>query len=135
MPHMTIQAGVWIDHSQAVVVRLDKGKEEVRHIDCEGSSHASSNEQANHSYSSRDIVPEDRLERKQALRLAHYYDEVITLLHDADAIVIMGPGEAKGEFVKRIVNSKLDGRVRHIGVVDKMTTPQIIAYIKKHTEK
>ena len=34
--------------------------------------------------------------------LNDYYDEVIAVIRDADAIQIFGPGEAKGELEKRL---------------------------------
>ena len=40
-----------------------------------------------------------------------YYDEVIAVIRDAQAILILGPGEAKGELKKRLERDKLGGRI------------------------
>ena len=46
---------------------------------------------------------------------------------DAESILVFGPGEAKGEFEKRLAHKGLAGRVVGIETVDKMTEPQIAA--------
>jgi len=66
--------------------------------------------------------------------LNKYYDEVIASLRDADAILVLGPGEAKGEFTKRIEGQKLKGRIAHVETVDKMTDRQIAAHVRQHFE-
>ena len=68
-----------------------------------------------HSYTPNDFVAEDKRERKAMNHLNKYYDEVIDRLRDADAILVLGPGEAKGEFTKRIESKKLKGRIAQRG--------------------
>ena len=60
-----------------------------------------------------------------------HYDNVIAHLHHADAIFIMGPGEAKGEFSKRLEGMNLKGRVSHVETADKMTDRQIAAHVRE----
>jgi nucleotide-binding universal stress UspA family protein len=59
-----------------------------------------------------------------------YYDAVIACIRDAEAILIFGPGEAKGELKKRLERHKLDGRIVAIETVDKMTDRQIAAKVR-----
>ena len=40
-----------------------------------------------------------------------FYNAVIACIHDAESILILGPGEAKGELKKRLVRNKLGGRI------------------------
>jgi len=40
-----------------------------------------------------------------------FYNAVIACIHDAESILILGPGEAKGELEKRLVRNKLGGRI------------------------
>jgi hypothetical protein len=56
-----------------------------------------------------------------------YYDAVISCIRDAEAILVFGPGEAKGELKKRIKRNKLSGRIVGIETVDRMTHRQIAA--------
>ena len=75
---------------------------------------------------------EDQRDRQFAEHLGKYYDEVITHVRDADSILILGPGEAKGEFVKRLQGEGLGDRVAGVETVDKMTDPQIVARVRQH---
>jgi len=43
----------------------------------------------------------------------------------AEAILLFGPGEAKGEIKKRIERNKLDLRITRFETMDKMTERQI----------
>ena len=51
---------------------------------------------------------------------------------DAEAILLFGPGEAKGELKKRIERDKLGGRIVGVETVDKMTDRQIAAKVRQH---
>jgi hypothetical protein len=47
-------------------------------------------------------------------------------------VLLLGPGEAKGELHKRVVKSKLNARVDAVETADKMTDPQIAAKVRAH---
>ena len=64
--------------------------------------------------------------------LAKYYDEVISCLRPAKAILLFGPGEAKGELRKRIERNKLDVRITRFETSDKMTERQIAQKVRRH---
>ena len=51
---------------------------------------------------------------------------------DPARMVLMGPGEAKGELKRRLERTLLYGRKIEIETVDKMTEPQIIAKVREH---
>jgi hypothetical protein len=59
-----------------------------------------------------------------------YYDAVIQAVHDVQSILIFGPGEAKGEFKKRLEKNKFGGRIAAVEPADKMTDPQIAAKVR-----
>lgn len=130
---MAIKAGVWIDHYKAVVVVIaDSGEvtTEIRsRIDPAGRSERDTG--SRHSYRR----PEDKQEHKFMNQLNAYYDEVLLFVHDAESILIFGPGEAKGEFRKRLQSKQLSGQVRQILAVesaDKMSDHQIAASVRQH---
>src|SRR5262245_9548175 len=98
---MATKAGVWIDHRQAILVLITDTGKEIKKIKSgvgvpTGSVGGS---RPPHKYTPHDFVAEDRLERKRLTHLTEFYDEVIARLRGAEAILILGPGEAKGEFV------------------------------------
>ena len=59
-------------------------------------------------------------------------DEVIASLLGATAVLILGPGEAKGEFAKHIKSKKLGGVTIELETVDKMTDRQVAAKVSEH---
>ena len=130
---MTINAGIWIDHHKAVVVLLADGVEsmEVVSADSEVSSVPDTASNERNSHTRNDFIAEDKRERKAMIHFLKHYDNVISHLHHADSIFIMGPGEAKGEFAKRLESMNLKGRVSHIETADKMTDRQVAAHVRE----
>jgi hypothetical protein len=132
---MAMKAGVWIDHRQAVVVLLvGAGHETIRiksgvekPVRSGGGGAKSKN-----AYTPNDFVAEDRLERKVANQLKKYYDEVVARVRGAEAILILGPGEAKGQLIDRIRSKKLAGGIVERETADKMTDRQLAAKVSRH---
>jgi hypothetical protein len=125
---MKQQVGIWIDHRQAVVVFLDGDSETTEHIASGVEKHVRFSGRS----ASEDGAADDQRDRQFAVHLGRYYDVVITHVRDAGSILIFGPGEAKGEFEKRLVAKGLDNRVVGVETVDKMTDPQIVAKVRLH---
>jgi hypothetical protein len=134
---MNKTAGLWIDHRKAViVVATDKG-EEVKLIisRVEKQLGRSDGVRSITPYESRQVPADDSREREFMGHLNIYYDAVVACIRDADAILIFGPGEAKGELKKRIERNKLGGRIAGIETVDKMTDRQIAAKVRRFFPK
>jgi hypothetical protein len=131
---MATKAGVWIDHKQAIVVRLtDEGKE-IKKIafDIGQLIRSTGGSRSKHPYKPTEFVAEDTLERKLGNDRNNYYDDVIASIRGAEALLILGPGEAKGEFLKRLKSKKLRGVVVELETADKMTDRQIAAKVALH---
>ena len=133
---LAIKAGVWIDHHKAVVVLITENGEETRQI--KSNAHRSfasaagpGSKQPNRPTG---FVSEDQQERKLMIQLDTYYDEVLMCLHDAGSVLILGPGEAKGEFKKRLNSKKFPVFVADLETADKMTDRQIAASVRQHFE-
>jgi hypothetical protein len=112
---------------------ISEAGEEMRHVLSKHKTpgQAREREQDKHSHCSREFVADDKREHKKMTHLNQYYDEVIAGLGSADAIHVVGPGEAKGEFVKRLEAKKLKGRLAHVGTVDRMTDRQVAAHVRE----
>jgi stalled ribosome rescue protein Dom34 len=124
---MAKRAGVWIDHKRAVLVALDGDNEEVREL--------LSNVEGRPRYHGRGRIQEDVAEDQRDKRIAghldKYYDQVAGLLRDAGEILIMGPGEAKGELAENLERAGLGGRIVATEAADKMTVRQIAARVRE----
>jgi hypothetical protein len=128
---MKSAAGLWIDHSKAVILIVSDDGEESKQIESGMEKHTrfcggSRSEQGG---------GEDQQDRQYTGHLNRYYDEVIAHLRDAESILLFGPGEAKGELEKRLANKGLGGRIVGIETVDKMTDRQIAAKVREHFRK
>ena len=130
---MTIQAGLWIDHREAVIVTLSDEKEETKHIISGSEKHIrySGSSHTNTPEGSKEVTSEDQRDRQFGNHLNKYYDDVIAVLRSADSIQIFGPGEAKGELAKRLEHEGLHGRILATETVDKLTDRQIAAKVRE----
>lgn len=130
---MSRNAGLWIDHNEAVIVftaTSADSAEETKRMESGMEKHVR--------YSGRaasEGVAEDQRDRKHATELDQYYDDVIAQLKDAKSILIFGPGEAKGEFRKRLEYKGADERIVGVETTDKMTDNQIAAKVREHYAK
>jgi len=135
-----MNAGVWIDHHKAVVVLLTDDGQEMLQIrsDQRASARSPPGLRAKNSYTPNDLAVggkfavEGKREPKVMVQLNEYYDEVIACVRDAQAILILGPGEANGEFRKRIANQKHRGHISEMKTVAKLTDEQITDYVRQH---
>jgi hypothetical protein len=118
---------LWIDHRKAVVVMVSNAGEVVKEITSHMEKHVRFSSGASEDGSSEDVR-----DRQFENHLNSYYDEVIALVRDADSIQIFGPGEAKGELVKRLEHEGLKEHILAIETVDKMTDRQIAAKVRDH---
>ena len=124
------QAGLWIDHKEAIVVfigddeepkRIESGME--KHVRFSGGNRP------------QDGAAEDQRDRQFASHLSRYYDDVIEHIRDAESILLFGPGEAKVELKSRLTAKGLGDRVVGIETTDKMTRHQIAAKVRQHFQK
>ena len=134
---MAMKAGVWIDHKKATVVLLTDGGREIKKVTAESEEAVrfGRDSLSRNSYRPNDFVAEDKRQRKLTNHLMMYYDEVLACVSGADSIFVLGPGEAKGEFIKRIKSKKLRGTAVELETTDKMTDHQIAARVRQHFEK
>lgn len=123
---MDKQAGLWIDHSKAVIVMITVTGEEIREISSDMERHESFTEET----ASSDDFLEDVRNRQIADQLNNYYEQVMAVVCDADTIQIFGPGEAKDELVKRFEQQGLKAHILTIETVDKMTGRQIATKVR-----
>ena len=131
---MKAKAGVWIDHRKAVIVQITDDGEETRQINSDvvrpfASAGGPGSKQPNRR---EGFVAESTLEHTFTNQLNTFYDAVLTSLRGADSVLIIGPGEAKGEFQKRLESKKFPAHVVELEAADKMTNPQIVALVREH---
>jgi len=129
---MKKEVGIWIDHRRAVIVTMEDEVEKVLEIqsNIEKSERTSGSRNPKSEGDAHESKAEDMRDRHFGNHLSRYYEGVVSVIHDADAIWIFGPGEAKGELEKHLINEQLGERIIGIESVDKMTGPQISAKVR-----
>lgn len=128
-------AGLWIDHRDAVIVVITPNGEEMTEISSNVERHPGHDPTipapTGH-HEERKVKATDSQQREFTAHLDRYYDEVVAAVRDAEAILVFGPGEAKGEFKKRLDHAKLGGRVVAVETTDKMSDHQIAAKVREY---
>jgi len=94
-----------------------------------------SGSRSKHKYTPNDFVAEDTRERRLVDERKKVYDEVLACIRGADALLILGPGEAKGEFKKHVTAKKLRGLAVALETTDRMTDRQLAAKVRQYFAK
>jgi stalled ribosome rescue protein Dom34 len=134
---MTKNIGLWIDHKKAIIVFQSEQGQEIqtiesgvgRHVHFRGASHPKS------AYSAQYQQGDDQLDNKYLEHLNKFYEKVIDHLRGAEAVLIFGPGEAKGELEKRIAHEKANLQIVAIEPADKLTERQIAAKVRDYFQE
>jgi hypothetical protein len=131
---MKTKVGLWIDHKQAIIVAVTDQGEEIGLIVSkakkQGLSFAAA--QGKGAHEPQPVTADDIRQRVFTEHLNIYYDAVIAAIGDAEAILLFGPGEAKGELKKRLERKNMGKRIVAVEAVDKMTKRQIAAKVRRH---
>jgi uncharacterized ferredoxin-like protein len=122
---MKKRVGLWIDHRRAVVVTLTEQGEDIRQISSGMEKHVRFA-----GGTSEDGSTEDIRERQFAGHLTAFYEEVAASVRDAEAIFLIGPGEAKRELEKLLKTKGLGKCIAGLETADKMTDRQIAAKVR-----
>ncbi len=129
---MSKLGGVWIDHRKAVLVELSRDAPTTipsnvqKHLERGGDSPLKG------SYEARQVPADDSRQRALTGELNVYYDSVIAALHDISSLIILGPGEAKGELHKRLTKTKPSLQVMAVETADKMTDTEVVAKVRSY---
>jgi hypothetical protein len=134
---MKTRIGLWIDHRRAVIVQPSDTLEDINVILSHTERHPGRDdaERPGESFESLQVQADDVTDRKFEQHLNTYYDQVIACVQDANSLLIFGPGEAKGELVKRLEQKHKTDRVLEVETADKLTDRQVVAKVHEHFAK
>jgi hypothetical protein len=134
---MAAKAGVWIDHQQAIVVLITDNGPKIKKVNsvAQQTVRSKGSSRAKKKYTPNDFIAEDRQERKLASDRKKYYDEVLACIRGANSLLILGPGQAKGELSKQVTAKKLRGLAVEVETADRMSDRQIAAKVSEHFAK
>ncbi len=116
--------GIWIDHEKAVIATIAGRAQRMRQLTSNLESHAEPSGRAEDS-------AEDQRDRRFTHHLEEYYDEVASCVRDAESILIIGPGGAKGELLERLTRQGLRARIVGVEPAARMTDRQVAALVRR----
>jgi hypothetical protein len=131
---MKTTAGLWIDHRKAVIAIVSAEGEETMEIRSNVESQPGRIEgvRSMDPYEEQLVKADDSHQKELTGHLNQYYARVIDAVRGSESILIFGPGEAKGEFKKRLDHAKFEGHISAVDTTDKMTDRQIAAKAREH---
>lgn len=131
---MKANIGLWIDHRKAVIVLESSAGEEINVIlsDADRQPGRIHGERSRTSFEALKIEADDVTQRKFTTELHHYYKEVVACVRHAEALLVFGPGEAKGQLVMELEKTLPKDCVVTVETADKMTDRQISAHVREH---
>lgn len=132
---MKTNVGVWIDHRKAIIVTLTGHKRVETHLTIsavEKQLRRTGSSPLRGAFDDHQVPADGVRTRAFVNHLNSYYDAVLAGLGKADSILVVGPGEAKRELLKRMKRSRLDTRLADIRAADKMTSRQLELDVLKY---
>ena len=132
---LKVEAGLWVDHREALIVVLSKTGEETKRIQSNVQKQLRrTGEPSIGRFEYQEVPADDSRQRAYSGYLERYYDEIVAYLRNAGTVLIFGPGEAKGELKKRFEKECPGAHIVTMETTDKMTEPQIVAHVRQHFE-
>ena len=130
---MKSNAGLWIDHREAVIVALSEtGHRTIRVRSAASKQLRRSSAPSEGKFKGHEAPADDARKNELAGHLDRYYDEIILSVRGAGSILIFGPGEAKGELRKRFESRAGGAPAISMETAGQMTEPQIVAQVRHH---
>ena len=130
---MSSKVGVWVDHREAIVVKLSDSGEEIVHVASGAESQLRrSSDHTTGNFEPLQVPSDDTRENIFRTELNTFYDEVASHLSQAESVFILGPGEAKKELKNRMGAKHSVAGTVVVEAADSMTEAQVLAKVRKH---
>ena len=129
---MQKQVGLWIDHRKTVITTLIDGAATTHKVlsNLAKRTRFSSSSRFNTPDKKQLSASEDGRDRQFENQLDAYYAQITSLIKDASAIWIIGPGEARVELEKFLKNHNLADCITGVEPADKLTDKQIASKVR-----
>ena len=131
---MGMKVGLWIDHKKAIVVKIMNGGEKIELLksDVEKQLRRSGESPLKGHFDDLQVPADTIRQRALTGNLNTYYDMVIAKIQAAEAVLIIGPSEAKEELQKRMEKNHLGKTIAGVEPADRMTTRQVAAKVRRY---
>ena len=121
-------AGIWVDHTNAWIVRYDKSNESIEKVESQMEPRV---KETGGTAEAR--VAHHKIENRREEYAKKFYQEILTKIGDVDELVLMGPSTAKTELKKCVAKKKaLHAKLRGTIPADHMSDRQIAAKVREY---
>ena len=130
--------GVWIDSKEAIIVKLNNGKEVMEKVFSEIEGRERFDGEGKHftRMGNKYSTFEKRDEEKRKHAFTQYFKNVIEKIKDSDNILVFGPAEAKIGLQKEILKKKdISSKLLMVEAEDHLTDNQVTAKVRKFFSK
>ena len=131
---MNKHTGIWIDHRRAQIVTFTPEGEVTTQILSHVEKHPGrgGDSPLKGPYEAAQVPADDRRQRALTGDLNRFYDTVIESTRDSTSLLILGPGEAKGELRARLLHAHLGKRISAVETEGPMTEGQLVDRVRAH---
>lgn len=125
------QVGVWLDHRKAITVVLGNSGIDLAIIesDSERPSKSSGGHRQKTLYAHQDIVAEDHRKRRFESQAPDFFEKILRRIKPTSELVLMGPGEAKKQFVNYLMRHGSPIRLKELKPTGEMTTGEVARHV------
>lgn len=129
------RAGVWIDHSQAVIVFADAGRMSTDLVESYIEPHSRYQDSTGYPRADGPHAGsgEKKYEQRYRAHVRRYMDEVIDHLGPFHNLIIFGPGEAKLELRERLARrSRAKNRVVDVEPCERLSEAKVVDRVREY---
>ena len=126
--------GIWIDHTQAFVMKADE-KDIVSTILVASDIDARNNPGSSEGHEHNTIANQSKQSARKNNEMHHFARKIIAHIANPEAILIFGPSTAKIALKEALDKAPFNGKVlMTVQTADKMTENQLRAYVREFFE-
>ncbi len=127
--------GIWVDKKEAKIVSLVKGKEHLNIIKSNVEDfNVKGGSGTRFKGGPQDVVQDSKYLEREKHQFNNFFNEIIELITDIDALVIIGPAQTGEKLETFLLNKHLLIHSKLLSVIktDTMTNNQLIAWVKEY---
>ena len=130
--------GIWLDSNKAYIVRIQNGKETFERIPSNIEHyHVHGGSGTRFKNGPQDVIQDSKYLERKKHQFKRYFKTIISLIKEANRIVIYGPAETFKMFKTELENnySEINSKVLNVEKADSMTNNQIKSLIRDYYKR
>ncbi len=124
--------GIWLTHDEAVIVKVNGETVSVEEVSSPMERHhrSTGGKRGKVAYVHRSVNSTAKLDQRRKNDQRRHYLAVKSRVAPATPLLVLGPGQAKVEFVAYLESFGRKGQIKAVKPSKRMTKPQLVALVK-----